>query len=111
MARKTKIDAAFDTLRARRATEDGRACVDVAQRLYDQGKGNVTKGEKPDVEVIAESRKWVALGLAHDKATDSALLQELRDRLDEKKKRSAELAEMRATKQPAELKVVTGGAS
>lgn len=110
MARKTKIDAAFDTLRARRATEDGRACVDVAQRLYDQAGGNVTKGEKPDVELVAESRKWIALGLAHDKATDSALLKELREQLDEKRKRSAELEQMRATKQ-RDLKVVAGGTS
>jgi hypothetical protein len=100
---KTKTAVAFDVLRSRRVTDDGRACIDVAERLFTSAPKGAQK-----LESIAEARQWVKLGLDHDRAKDSKLLHELRELLAEKTRRAAKLNRMR---EGGHLKVVPDGTS
>jgi DNA polymerase III epsilon subunit-like protein len=103
MARKTKTAAALATIRARRQTEDGRACIDIAERLIEAPPEGASK-----LDALAEARQWVKLGLEHDKAKDSVILAEMREKLAKKGKRTEGLSKLQEGKH---LEVVQGGAS
>lgn len=49
---------AFEAIRSKRATEDGKACVDIAEKMYGSAEEDASK----------EARQWIALALACDKA-------------------------------------------
>ena len=102
MARKTKTIAALAKIRERRQTDDGKACIEVAEAMLARLPSGATQ-----IETLAEARQWIKLGLEHDRAKDSALLHQLRERLNRKSDRSAAAAKMRG----GSLEVVQGGAS
>ena len=87
----------FDTIEAERITEDGKAAVRMAQKLF--------KSTKP--ETIAEARQWLKLSLDFDR---SLVDRELKKAQDEKKRRRRRGP--RPAKRP-QLKAVngTGGGS
>lgn len=92
-------------IRAARVTKDGKACVDMARTLLQH-----LDDKPPSVDLLAEARAWLKLGLDHDKAKDSRLLHELKERLDKKDRRAAAKARMRGDA-PQPLKAIPGGAS
>lgn len=83
---------AFATLRNKRLTEDGKACIAIAQKMYAIDS--------------AEARQWCKLGLDCDNATTPKALKDLQDRLQKKAERAAKKAAMRGK---PELKAVPGG--
>jgi hypothetical protein len=84
----------FDTIEAARITPDGKACVRKARDIAAWAEGE----EKPaaKVELLAEARQWLRLGLEHDKATDSKLLREINEKLEKKDARRRKLHEVKA---------------
>jgi hypothetical protein len=67
-------DTAFDTIREGRATESGRAMVDIAQKIFCDG------------EKSAEARQWLNLALKADAASTPEELVKIR-KLAEKRSR------------------------
>lgn len=58
---------AFDTIREGRATESGKALVDIARRIFDDGKGS------------SEARQWINLGLKADVASSPEEIRKIKE--------------------------------
>lgn len=87
-------DDIFEVIEAARITPDGKACVRKAREIASWAETKDTS-TSAKVELLAEARQWLRAGLEHDKATDTTLLREIRDRLDKKDARRRELQAMR----------------
>ena len=84
----------FAIIEAARITPDGKACVRKAREIAELA----VRENTVDVEVLAESRQWLKLGLEHDKATDTKLLREIKERLDRREQQRQQLADARSKK-------------
>lgn len=73
---------AFAAIRSKRATDDGKACVDIAEKIYGSADDDASK----------EARQWIALALACDKAAADGDIAALKEKA-AAKARTDELAE------------------
>lgn len=101
-------DDIFGVIEAARITPDGKACVRKAREIAQLAVG---QDGGLNVEVLAEARQWLKLGLEHDKATDTKILREIKERLEARDVRRARLQDARGRRaKPASAEGVDGSA-